>query len=115
MDDQAQRLGVVLQDRPGGGARVLAAAAYLEGQTGRVSGTGQRVLTVVTGGRVGQARADVAHGAHAQGCQMVDDEARGGLLINPHGVDPPAGTASPDDAYGHFLADGHQVLAGQPG
>ena len=46
---------------------------------------------------------------------MVDDEVRGGLLINPHRVDPPAGTASPDDAYGHFLADGHQVLAGQPG
>ena len=53
VNDQAQRLGVVLQDRPGGGARVLAAAAYLEGQTGCFSGTGQLVLAVVTGGRVG--------------------------------------------------------------
>ena len=46
---------------------------------------------------------------------MVDDEPGGGLLIDSHGVDPPTGTAPPDDAGRHLLADGEQVLAGQPG
>ncbi len=45
VDDQAQRLRVVLQGRPGGGARVLATAAYLEPDRPHQR-TDQRVLTV---------------------------------------------------------------------
>ena len=46
---------------------------------------------------------------------MIGDESGGGGLVDPHGVDPPAWAAPSDDAYGHLLTDGQQVLAGQPG
>ena len=46
---------------------------------------------------------------------MIGDESGGGGLVDPHGVDPPAWAAPSDDAYGHLLTDGQQVLSGQPG
>ena len=46
---------------------------------------------------------------------MIGDESGGGGLVDPHAVDPPAWAAPSDDAYGHLLTDGQQVLAGQPG